>query len=341
MSTHPKDQHSPSGVHTRPSTPRIAHRIPKTHTLDALERLVSVGNARLGAKRLKDNAAQHGIDLDLLWGVIEDPETPSARVTQVCMIVPGSGATGMCFLSNPNSDPSLGSTLLQTQDLRAAMSTALEQLHVYAGDRIKLAQCLIEESHAWARDVCDHAEMTCVGTLDYMRVPQTELRSLPRDATPERDGFSVRRMTNDPRDDRTLASVLERSYEDTLDCPELCGLRSASEVLASHKSTGVYSPANWWILTRSNEPVGCCLLTHCPASESVELVYLGLAKEARGFGLGRDLLIHALRELRTEQRTREITCAVDRRNTPAGNMYRSIGFSTFDARVGFVRRIGP
>lgn len=340
MSIHPNDGRVSPPRGTRTAGDRIAQRIPKTLTLDALERLISVGNTKIGARRLKDNAPRHGIDLDLLWGVIEQAETPRARVTQVCMVVPGAGGTGMCFLSSPKGDGSLGPRARQQQDVQAALSTALDQLHVYAGDRVRLAQCLVEEDQGWARLACEHAAMTCVGTLDYMRLPQSGIRALPDTGSPERDGFRVRSMTHDARDEAQLLSVLDRSYEDTLDCPELCGLRSAGEVLESHKSTGVYSPSNWWLLSHGEEALGCCLLTQCPASESVELVYLGLAKPARGKGLGRDLLVHALKALRAGPRTGEVTCAVDRRNTPACSMYRSLGFRAFDARVGFVRAIG-
>ena len=87
-----------------------------------------------------------------------------------------------------------------------------------------------------------------------------------------------------------LLEALESSYQDTLDCPELCGLRETPDVLDSHRSTGVFDPALWWMVHVNGQARGCALFNRCPEQRTIELVYLGLSPELRGRGLGKWLL---------------------------------------------------
>ncbi len=311
----------------------------------ALERLIQVGNPKAGAQRLVRNAKAHGIDLDLVWGVLGDESQNQPQVRQVCMVVPGAGGTGMCFVSSPvekrqdQLDPErFGSLKIQTNEIGAALRGAVEGLAKAAGDRVRIAQILFEPSQRWTHEVCQAAGMISVGTLDYLRMDYGLIRKMtaPSDWG---DGIQVRSFQELACNEGLLAIALEGSYEGTLDCPELCGMRSMPDVIASHRSTGVFDPSRWWVLMHNNEPAGCCLLSHCPANESVELVYLGLCPSVQGRGLGTKLLTHALTSLRIKDTVNEVTCAVDRRNTPAGKVYLSLGFKRFDARCGYVRPI--
>jgi GNAT superfamily N-acetyltransferase len=116
----------------------------------------------------------------------------------------------------------------------------------------------------------------------------------------------------------------------------LCGLRATRDVIASHMATGEFSPHRWWLLRAGGSPEGCCLLNHCPANRAVELVYLGISPGLRGRGLSRRLLEHALARADAPD-AREITCAVDTRNTPAVRLYHAMGFRSFGSRAGFVK----
>ena len=64
------------------------------------------------------------------------------------------------------------------------------------------------------------------------------------------EGFEGVRVEafRDGEDDEALMAALERSYVDTLDCPELCGLREKRDVLDSHRSTGKFDPNLWWLV---------------------------------------------------------------------------------------------
>lgn len=347
MSIHPN--------HPSSQDPKAAHsgsigvQITRNILQPALERLITNGNPKLGAQKLARNAAAHGIDLDLLWGVLGDPTQNQPAVRQVCMVVPGAGGTGMCFVSNPKlksgaPDPCFGDLPTQIDEIGAGLLAAIEQLPRAAAGRVRIAQMLFEPEQGWTHEVCKRAGMICVGTLDYMRMEYGLIETWESTSNSWPDGITVRPITglsmNTPTSDGSLLGVaLESSYEGTLDCPELCGMRTMSDVIASHQSTGVFDPNRWWLMLRENRPVGCCLLSHCPANNSVELVYLGMSPEVQGQGLGTRLLKHALQSLQIDGQVYEVTCAVDRRNVPAAKVYAKLGFKRFDARCGYVRPI--
>ncbi|MBO6514181.1 MAG: GNAT family N-acetyltransferase [Phycisphaerales bacterium] len=356
MTTHPHPSDSTPPTDVQHGSSSRAVRIQRDQVQSALERLITEGNPRIGAQRLVRNAARHGIDLDLVWGILGDPKQNQPAVRQVCMVVPGAGGTGMCFVSSPKQGGVAGSTAqldafkafgsesIQIDEIGASLVAAIEDLPEVAGDRVKIAQMLFEPKNEWFHTICQRASMTCVGTLDYLRMDFGRIRELESAQADWGDGIVVRAirdlsMETPTSDGSLLARALERSYDRTLDCPELCGMRSMPDVIESHRSTGVFDTSRWWLMLKEGEPVGCCLLTHCPPNESVELVYLGLGPEVQGRGFGKRLLVHALRSLRIKDTVYEVTCAVDRRNSPASNVYLSLGFQRFDARVGYVRPV--
>lgn len=320
-------------------TPPQAVRIPETLRIGACERLVSGPDRRKAAQNLMRSANSHGIDLDLMWGVLAPADdSKSPRVLQTCLAVLGSGRTAMLFHSSPEQPKVFGARARQCEEIGACLRRALEELSLIP-ERAALAQCLIEPRHKWAPEVCTGAGMISVGELAYMRKPIGPGVSIP----PEPDwgeGIVVRPIrsldrTSAVSDYEHLARALESSYEGTLDCPELCGLRSIHDIIESHMATGSFDVGNWLLIFRDDQPVGCCLLTHCPTSASVELVYLGLGPRGRGMGLGKRVLAYGIERVR-HLPVHEVTCAVDTRNAPAISVYASLGFSCFDSRIGFV-----
>jgi ribosomal protein S18 acetylase RimI-like enzyme len=126
-----------------------------------------------------------------------------------------------------------------------------------------------------------------------------------------------------------FAATLERTYEGTLDCPELNGKRSIDEILAGHRGQGTFHPEFWWLAYDGAAPVGVVMLVEAPGDTSWELAYLGIVPESRGRRLGRALSLHALQALRAQPATR-LLLAVDERNVPALRLYRSLGFVEFE-----------
>jgi GNAT superfamily N-acetyltransferase len=122
-----------------------------------------------------------------------------------------------------------------------------------------------------------------------------------------------------------FAATLERTYEGTLDCPELNGKRTIDEIIAGHRGQGRFNPDFWWLAYDAATPIGVVLLVGMPDETTWELAYLGIVPECRRRGLGRALTVHAMQMLRSSG-ARAMLLAVDARNEPALRLYQSLGF---------------
>jgi ribosomal protein S18 acetylase RimI-like enzyme len=137
--------------------------------------------------------------------------------------------------------------------------------------------------------------------------------------------------------DRALFhDTLLRSYEGTLDCPEVNGVRSLEEILEAHRAQGIYHPEQWWLAREGSEPVGVLILSEMPEQAAWDVSYIGIVPEGRGRGLGQALLARAILEARTVE-TSQLTLAVDARNQPARNLYRRVGFEPCEAREVYLK----
>jgi GNAT superfamily N-acetyltransferase len=128
-----------------------------------------------------------------------------------------------------------------------------------------------------------------------------------------------------PALDADLAATLERSYDGTLDCPELDGVRTMDEIIAGHRGQGKFHPDFWWLAYDGAMPIGVALFVEMPDATTWELAYLGIVPEQRRRGLARALLIHALHALSAQPAT-AVALSVDARNGPAQRLYQSLGF---------------
>lgn len=133
-----------------------------------------------------------------------------------------------------------------------------------------------------------------------------------------------------------IASLVERTYQGSLDCPELDGLREMEDVLEGYHATGTFRPEWWLRVVHDQHEVGCLILADHPDHAQVELVYLGVVPEARGCGWGRELTRYAQWLTGRQNRTR-LVLAVDQRNWPAHHGYAATGFVVWDHRSVFVR----
>jgi ribosomal protein S18 acetylase RimI-like enzyme len=133
-----------------------------------------------------------------------------------------------------------------------------------------------------------------------------------------------------------FAEAIVRSYEGSFDCPTLNGRRNIEDVIAGHKGTGVFDPTAWHVVSRDGRACGVLILSPAPHNEVVELVYLGLAPEARGQGLGDALMRLAMTETQRLERS-ELSLAVDARNLPALRLYYRHGLRRVASRVALLR----
>jgi mycothiol synthase len=170
--------------------------------------------------------------------------------------------------------------------------------------------------------------------------PAEELDFEPLVELSEPSGYNTARNSGDFSTAQTtrLAAIVERTYDGTLDCPAVQGLRSIDEVLASYRAVGVFDPSRWFIVRQcaSKSDVGCLLLAEHPAQNHWELVYMGLVPEARGCGIGLEIVRHA-QWLCGKSRAERLVLAVDAANVPAISAYAAAGFETWDRRSVYLR----
>lgn len=142
------------------------------------------------------------------------------------------------------------------------------------------------------------------------------------------------------QNDARLAAVVERTYEQTLDCPDLNGVRETADVLEGYRHCGSFSPQRWLIVRHEGRDVGCLLLNDYPEQQQWELVYMGLVPQARGRRFGLAITRHAQRLARAAGR-RRLVLAVDATNAPALAMYGEAGFTVWDERRVFLKIFHP
>lgn len=290
----------------------------------AAARLVAFSSTdRTAGRRFLDAAKTHAIDLTHFWASVSRSK---GAVREACLLVPGSGQTAMAFLSNPAAPDS-------QRELGAVADRACRSLEGF-----RLAQALVEPAETGAQAALLSAGFTRLDELLYLRRPRPAPAEFDPAAEAARLPDAVTLTTWSPGDDAALESALEASYIDTLDCPELCGLRPLTDVIASHRATGQWDPRLWWIVREHGTPRGAVLFNPCPDQSSIELVYLGLGPTLRGRGLASALLRIGLSALARREEA-AVTCAVDARNTPARRLYERAGFVEFGRRVALVRAL--
>lgn len=248
----------------------------------------------------------------------------------------------MLFVSRPGQGGALGTPEAQQAERIAAVRGALDRLRGLPA--AGLAQGLSLPSERFAIEAYEAAGMARIAELRYMSRPLAHRRgSVPKPGStlePPRGGawpggaeiHAYQSSRPDAAADAELATAIEASYEQTLDCPGLRPMRRMADVLASHRETGDWTPGLWWVVRMQGEPAGCLLLNPCPAEDSVELTYMGLAPSVRGLGLAAMLLDRGI-EHAERLGLGSLRCAVDVANTPAMKLYERAGFVPMASRI--------
>ncbi|MEZ6234009.1 MAG: GNAT family N-acetyltransferase [Phycisphaerales bacterium] len=313
-------------------------KVPPEFRVAAVSRLLGLSGETAEARRFIADAPGQGVDLSWMWawGVPPEPDAgrSAARIDQVALVVPGAGRVGMVFVGAPRRPGDAG----EVEHVAAAINTACVGLRGADPDaRIALIQALVESGQDWYRSALARAGFVSVGRLLYLRRSNNAAREAPRDWPAGVSVVPIASLGDRAAQDRALIDCLDRSYEGTLDCPELCGVRETPDILASHRACGKHDPSLWWVAVERGRAIGCALFNPYPDQGSIELVYLGLVPEARGRGLGERLARHGLASLPRRAFTR-VACAVDERNAPARRLYDRLGFTRFDTRDAYIRR---
>lgn len=137
-------------------------------------------------------------------------------------------------------------------------------------------------------------------------------------------------------DEPRLSALIERTYVGTLDCPQLDGVRLMSDVVEGYRAQGKHRPDQWYFIVNDGQDVGVLVLAEHPSVGNWELVYMGVAPEARGRRLGEAIARFAV-EAAARGGAEGLVLAVDAANEPARATYARLGFHEWDRRTVFAR----
>jgi ribosomal protein S18 acetylase RimI-like enzyme len=195
---------------------------------------------------------------------------------------------------------------------------------------VQLAQALLDPPDTAGRALLGSHGFREMAELLYLQVAVP--RSLACPETPENFWW----QTYSAHTHGLFARAIMESYQQSLDCPSLNGLREISDVIAGHQSSGEFNPRFWFLLSERDMPRGVVLLNRVPRTDTAELVYFGLAPAARRIGLGDLMMRHALWGAR-EMNLSRLTLAVDSNNAPALRLYYRHGMQRIGSKVAMMK----
>lgn len=243
-------------------------------------------------------------------GIFVACDVGGLRGVQVCVPLPG--ASGLFWL--PKTDPPNDSV---EQQLVAWALAWLQRRGT------KVAQALLSSLDVPAAGPLVQCGFKLVTRLHYL---EHQLQSvLPAPSS------RLRFSTYQEGSQDLFRATLQRTYEGTLDCPELNDVRSMEETIAGHIGQGKFRPERWWLAWAGDRPVAVALATEVPDMDVWDLSYLGVVPEARRRGVGRAVAEYVLHTAQAAHADKLIL-AVDDRNRPALQLYHTLGFLSVDFR---------
>jgi len=238
--------------------------------------------------------------LDLLFGAYA-----VGRLVSACVAVQSPGAAALVF--PPPAGPG-------EVNARGALA-ALEAVKDTAWSRsIRLLQVLTDPEEEQLASTLQEAGFRRLTRLLYLIRPG----DLP--GTCSGAAGELTWVAYTPARMRLFCEALEATYVQSLDCPELNGVRTTGDVLAGHRATGIFDPSLWWVAKRDNAAAGVLLLNGVVGESALEIVYMGVAQASRGTRVADALLDRATRAAR-RLGAKTLALAVDERNIRARRMY--------------------
>ncbi len=198
---------------------------------------------------------------------------------------------------------------------------------------IALAQFLIDPEAPVDRELLEAGQFRKLADLAYL---VADCSFFPPQA-PASDLEFVPRANDDPQ---RLGNLLTRTYQDSLDCPALNGVRDESDTLEGYASQGTDTSIHWFFVQNKGKDVGALILAEHDGGKRWELVYMGIVPEARGQGFGWQIVQFALWQA-GKGRAQQLVLAVDETNRYALAMYRRAGFIGWDRRTVYARLHPP
>ncbi len=239
-------------------------------------------------------------------------------------------AAAALFVESPGRSAlvHLGQSLLAAP----AASAIMERIVAHAKERnLKLLQTLLDTRDTNRARMIKNMQFEYLAELIYM---DCEVANSGIGHSALRREFELH--TLNATNELLFLTALERTYADSLDCPDLTPVRTAADAFAGHKSTGKFDPKGFYVVTQADEPVAILLTSRVIDRSAIEIVYMGVCSTARRGGLGRALLTLAAQRA-YDLRMSHVTLAVDAINTPARKLYDGFGFVELARRRAWIR----
>ncbi|HKQ47842.1 MAG TPA: GNAT family N-acetyltransferase [Phycisphaerae bacterium] len=266
-----------------------------------------------------NHARALSLDLGQQWLAQE-----GGRIVAACSCLESPGRTGLLFLS--------------AYGLCGGLRDALQDLidHILADQaqrNLRLAQCLLNLDDRENDQILSQAGFHSITDLIYMECDVPRM-ALGWKESPVRTDLCWGDYKTSGHQD--FAELIQATYRGSLDCPAMTGLREIEDIIAGHKSVGLFQPHRWRLTRVQGSPAGCILLGENPLRRILEVAYMGVHTARRREGLGRLLIEDALR-LAYHERFEKVTLAVDAKNEPAMRLYRGAGFVETMRRRAMIR----
>ena len=197
-------------------------------------------------------------------------------------------------------------------------------LDFFASRQVRLTYALFEDEQPEVETILASCGFQFLATLFYLGCERGEFPTAEPALPLQFEAYS-------PEAHARLARMVEETYSETLDCPDLKDVRPIEDILEGYRGIGSFSPRRWFLARRGSDDVGCLLLAKHDSQDALELVYMGIAPQFRGKGWGRHVARYAQWIANTSEVSR-LLLAVDSVNEPALAMYAAVGFERWDRR---------
>ncbi|MDR1492123.1 MAG: GNAT family N-acetyltransferase [Planctomycetaceae bacterium] len=186
-------------------------------------------------------------------------------------------------------------------------------------------------------DYQQSADEMLLKTFNFQKV--SDLLNLNAQQTTFPEHFPAKRLTfrkYTNNDWKKMVTLVEKTYQKTLDFPQLTGLTPTSQILKGYQESHVFEPSFWFFIEYQSQVIGVLLLTQLEEYQYLELTYLGLISEFRGRGFSYEIVQFA--QFFAKQQDYEfIIVSADMNNIPAISTYLRCGFHLHDQKEIYVR----
>lgn len=284
-----------------------------------LPKILAADASDSGAQRALQAFEAHLRAATLEALVFRSPTRPDLAIA----VVPLPG--GVIWISLP------ASILQPSDDVDPLAALTLDVCRHFARRGDLYAQVLLAPEAAAAQRAALRAGFDALTHVLYLEARTQRVHATARDDQRLRwEPYTPERLDE-------FVAVLQCTYQDSLDFPELNRFRTARDSLALHRASGVFRPELWQIgFDDASTPVACLLMTYQDFAGALEVTYMGLAPHARGKRLGSACVARASHEARRVGAPR-MTLVVDVRNAPARRLYASAGLREIAQRAVFLR----